>query len=231
MKKRILLSLVSFFAMTAMWASLTQNYRLSVTAAENGKANAEAELTLNLKNTGTFGVLNWACTVTLPEGVTYVDGSFAPVDGRFTTTPTLTAVVNEDGTVTFSCECAGEEVVQGSEGPVATFKVAVGDVEPGDYAVSVKNESFVIKDGPVELVAPDAGDPYTWTIEAGSSTYEVGDVNCDGSIDIGDVVAVLNAMADPTYQYYNTANVNGDAVVDIADVVRVLNLMAGGSGE
>ncbi|MBR5053432.1 MAG: dockerin type I repeat-containing protein, partial [Bacteroidaceae bacterium] len=136
----------------------------------------------------------------------------------------------EDGTVTFSCECAGEEVVQGSEGPVATFKVAVGDVEPGDYAVSVKNESFVIKDGPVELVAPDAGDPYTWTIEAGAA-YELGDVNCDGAIDVSDVVAVLAAMADPSYQYYSTADVNGDGAVDISDAVKVLSLMAGGSGE
>ena len=223
MKKRILLSLVSFFAMTAMWASLTQNYRLSVTAAENGKANAEAELTLNLKNTGTFGVLTWACTVTLPEGVTYVEDSFAPVDGRFTTAPTLTAVVNEDGTVTFSCECAGEEVVLGSEGPVATFKVAVGDVEPGDYAVSVKNESFVIKDGPVELVTPDAGDPYTWTIEAGSAGL-VGDVNLDGTVDIADAVCVLNAMAEQSVP--GNPDVNNDGEVDIADLVTILNIMA-----
>jgi hypothetical protein len=223
MKKRILLSLVSFFAMTAMWASLTQNYRLSVTAAENGKANAEAELTLNLKNTGTFGVLTWACTVTLPEGVTYVDGSFAPVDGRFTTAPTLTAVVNEDGTVTFSCECAGEEVVQGSEGPVATFKVAVGDVEPGDYAVSVKNENFVIKDGPIQLVTPDPGDPYTWTIEAGSAGL-VGDVNLDGTVDIADAVCVLNAMAEQSVP--GNPDVNNDGEVDIADLVTILNIMA-----
>ncbi len=58
-----------------------------------------------------------------------------------------------------------------------------------------------------------------------------GDVNCDGTVDIADVVSVLNAMAGQTVD--GDANVNGDytemgePVVDIADVVSVLNIMAG----
>ncbi len=59
-----------------------------------------------------------------------------------------------------------------------------------------------------------------------------GDVNCDGTVDIADVVTVLNAMAGQTVA--GDANVNGDTdpetglpVVDIADVVTVLNIMAG----
>ena len=51
-----------------------------------------------------------------------------------------------------------------------------------------------------------------------------GDANLDGVVDIADVVAVLNAMANdldaPQF------NVNDDNVVDIADVVAVLNIMA-----
>ena len=51
-----------------------------------------------------------------------------------------------------------------------------------------------------------------------------GDTNLDGVIDIADVVAVLNAMAnDLDDEQYK---VNDDDVVDIADVVAVLNLMA-----
>ncbi len=56
------------------------------------------------------------------------------------------------------------------------------------------------------------------------SGNKAGDANLDGAVDIADVVAVLNAMANnldaPQF------NVNGDSAVDIADVVAVLNLMA-----
>ena len=52
-----------------------------------------------------------------------------------------------------------------------------------------------------------------------------GDVNNDGTVDIADVVAVLNAMAGGTAQ--GNADVNNDTAVDIADVVAVLSIMAG----
>ena len=51
-----------------------------------------------------------------------------------------------------------------------------------------------------------------------------GDANLDGTVDIADVVAVLNAMANDSNA--PQFNVNGDAAVDIADVVAVLNIMA-----
>ena len=55
--------------------------------------------------------------------------------------------------------------------------------------------------------------------------YPAGDVNNDGTVDIADVVAVLNAMAGGTAQ--GNADVNNDTAVDIADVVAVLSIMAG----
>ena len=70
MKKRILLSLVSFFAMTAMWASLTEAYQISVTAGAAGKTGDKATLTLNMKNKE--AIATWTCDVVLPAG-TYTD--------------------------------------------------------------------------------------------------------------------------------------------------------------
>ena len=54
-----------------------------------------------------------------------------------------------------------------------------------------------------------------------------GDVNLDGSVDINDVVAIINVMAG-TANWPN-ANVNDDSEgkVDINDVVVVINIMAG----
>ncbi len=51
-----------------------------------------------------------------------------------------------------------------------------------------------------------------------------GDANEDGTVDIADVVAILNAMAlDATDSKFD---VNDDGKVDIADVVAILNIMA-----
>ena len=53
-----------------------------------------------------------------------------------------------------------------------------------------------------------------------------GDVNGDGTVDISDIVAVINTIAgDATFQA--TADVNGDGTVDISDVVKVINILAG----
>ena len=224
MKKRILLSLVSFFAMTAMWASLVDAYQIYVTAGANGKTNATAELTLNMKNRDAVGT--WKCTVALPEGVTYVDGSVAIVDGRYPEgyNANLTATVNADGTVTFSCD--GEEGVAltGTDGAVATFTVQIaGSVVPGEYTVVVKAGSKLEEpNGDMHTDGKDR--EFKWTIEEGDAPGLVGDLNGDGKVDIADAVTVLNIMA--AGEFVADADLNGDQKIDIADFVTVLNIMA-----
>ena len=56
-----------------------------------------------------------------------------------------------------------------------------------------------------------------------------GDVNEDGSVDISDIVAVINHIAG--IASYEDADVNGDTYVDISDIVAIINIIAnGGSG-
>ena len=73
-------------------------------------------------------------------------------------------------------------------------------------------------------IANDKG----WTVYAynGSKWVAIirGDTNLDGTVDIADVVTILNAMASDSKE--PIFDVNGDTKVDIADVVSVLNLMA-----
>ena len=52
-----------------------------------------------------------------------------------------------------------------------------------------------------------------------------GDVNNDGTVNINDVVAVINHMAGIVYLQY--ADVNDDGTVNINDVVAIINIMAG----
>ena len=238
MKKRILLSLVSFFMMTAIWASLQEAYQIYVTAGANGKTGQTATLTLNMKNTE--AIWSWSATVALPEGVTYVDGSVALDPARLPefpegVEPTITATVNEDGTVTFTCQLPAVDedengsydyAITGTEGAIATFDVAIAStVTPGDVQVVVNADTAI-------MMEPDGNkthtytkaNSFTWTIEKGAL---LGDANGDGAVDVADVTFILSRMAESAKaEDYPASDVNGDGGIDVADVTKVLSIMA-----
>lgn len=53
-----------------------------------------------------------------------------------------------------------------------------------------------------------------------------GDVNEDLAVDISDIVAVINTIADPEGSAYRYADVNGDSNIDISDIVKIINIIA-----
>ena len=223
MKKRILLSLMSFFVMTSMWATLASYYQMKVTASANGKTGETATLTLNLENKN--AVTTWQCLVTLPEGVTYKEGTFAIVDGRYPEgyNANVVATVNGDGTVTFFCE--GEEgiALTGTAGAVATFDVEVAStVAPDDYAVVVNNSDVTEVNG--TTYHWKTANEYVWTIVEGAPVIE-GDVTGDGKVNFTDAQSVLTLMANDEYDA--SADVNHDGKVDFTDYQSILVIMAG----
>ena len=220
MKKRILLSLVSFFMMTAMWASLIDAYQIYVTGGAGAKTGGTAELTLNMKNRN--AVEGWSCNLVLPAGVT-VKG-IAVVDGRYPDgyNAQITTTDNGDGSYSFSCYGADGVTLTGTDGAIATVTVEIAaTVEPKDYTVVVKGTKLT--EG--ETIYEDKKDrEYTWTIEKGEEPGVVGDLNGDKKVDIADAVVVLNIMASG--EYVAAADLNNDNRIDIADFVAILNIMA-----
>ena len=85
--------------------------------------------------------------------------------------------------------------------------------------------------------AGKAGDVYrvTAVYNMGESIYTEavvaaleGDVNGDGEVGIGDIVAITNVMAAPAgSSLAAAADVNGDGEVGIGDIIAVTNIMAG----
>ena len=56
----------------------------------------------------------------------------------------------------------------------------------------------------------------------------IGDVNCDGTVDVADVSAVISFMAgDVAGLDEHRADVNGDGAVDVADISAIISIMAG----
>ena len=219
MKKRILLSLVSFFAMTAMWASLVDAYKITVTAP-NGKTNSTAVLTLSMDNRNAIGT--WSCVLVLPEGVTFKDaevsGSRYPEGYNAALTPTP---LGDNATKLF---CEGEEgiALTGTAGEVATVTVEIApDAPVGDCIISVKDAVLTEVNGTEHN--QDLKE-FTWTIEQGEEPGVDGDLNGDSKIDIADAVTVLSIMAGGEFD--PKADLNGDGKNDIADFVVVLTMMA-----
>lgn len=73
----------------------------------------------------------------------------------------------------------------------------------------------------------------TFTAQFVVSTDILGDVNADGTVGIGDIVAVTNVMAGITNDAASKkrADVNGDGSVGIGDIVAITNIMAGTGGK
>ena len=62
-------------------------------------------------------------------------------------------------------------------------------------------------------------------VAAGART--IGDVNGDGKVNVGDIMAVINVMANQTTGIdTSVADVNGDGNVNVGDIMAVINIMA-----
>lgn len=62
-------------------------------------------------------------------------------------------------------------------------------------------------------------------------SYQVGDVNCDGTVSIADVTKLIDYLLGNESQPFNrdAADVNGDSGITIADVTRLIDNLLGGN--
>ena len=61
-------------------------------------------------------------------------------------------------------------------------------------------------------------------LEDDSSFHSIADVNSDNTIDISDIVAVINVIAGTDSN--SKADVNADGKTDISDIVAIINSIA-----
>ena len=69
-----------------------------------------------------------------------------------------------------------------------------------------------------------------WTCDTGFSSTPQGDVNADGSIDVLDIVVVVNIIIEtytPSDDEYSAADMNSDGMVDVLDIVILVNAILG----
>ena len=75
-----------------------------------------------------------------------------------------------------------------------------------------------------------SSEPREYVFETGKTTRLAGDANCDGSVDILDVIAISNYIIGlpPEPFCFENADVNNDGVINLSDLIATVNIIVGG---
>ncbi len=61
----------------------------------------------------------------------------------------------------------------------------------------------------------------------GGSSFQLGDVNRDGSVNVSDVTTLINMILGLHVMDEEVANINGDSSVNVSDVTALINIILG----
>ena len=188
--------------------------RFSVPAIE-AQPGEQTELVVSLEEATAMTALQ--LTLHLPEGVAAESGSIAT--GVATTGHTLKVEELTNGDLLVFLYSM--DLSPFADGELLRIPVAIGSEATGGRG-SLYN---------VRMSTPDAVShrldrvEYTVTVAAAIK----GDVNMDGHVDVGDIMAIINVMAgQPGQLNVTAADVNMDGHTDVGDIMAVINIMAGG---
>ncbi len=191
------------------------------------QAGSEAVLTAVLKNN--LSAVGFQFDLCLPAGFTLSgspSSSVAPGSIVSGNKHIVSAASRKDGSCRVLCYSLQNTGFTSSNGSAAEIRVKVGStVAAGSYPVVLKNVEITTAGGlKVERLKT-----VTTTLVVDGSVR--GDVNGDGEVGIGDIVAVTNVMAGITTDaaIVGRADVNVDGEVGIGDIVAITNIMAGTS--
>ena len=77
-------------------------------------------------------------------------------------------------------------------------------------------------------LAWDTSELYTkGVLKVAAGEQPSGDLNGDGSIDVGDIMKIINEMALSLEQQDMSCDINGDNIIDVGDIMAIINIMAG----
>ena len=129
-------------------------------------------------------------------------------------------VMNADYT-RFVCYSSKNDAVVGTEGEVFNVVlVADSALADGKYEISYKN---------IVLTKADAKNYFSVdhvTSEVLVSSFMLGDVNGDGSINVSDVSAIVGMLLNPDAPAYNkAADVNSDGIINVSDVSAIVGML------
>jgi len=123
----------------------------------------------------------------------------------------------------FVCVSTTNAVITGTDGPLLSLTIsAKGTISEGDYLARIENiiisrtneDKYVLKSCDVTLTILGVD-------------YLYGDANGDGTVDVVDVVAIINyILNNPTDTFvFDAADLNDDGEVDVFDVTKLIGII------
>lgn len=200
---------------------------------ERAEAAAGGQLQLSVKMKNTIEVQGYQFDIYLPEGVSFAtdeDGfALAELSTERTTTKKMNSfdsAIQSDGALRILCGSSKGYTFDGTDGEVALITLNISpDIDEGEYPIILKNVKLSDRN------SVPYSTPYLKSTLVISS-YTLGDVNADNSIDVADYIAVANYILgeEPAKFVHKAADINVDNSIDVADYIGVANLILSGAG-
>jgi len=194
---------------------------LSLSGAR-GYAGRKVALPISLTNTQE--IVGFQLNLHLPDGVSVAEDEegepLVTFSERTTDEQHFVATYKlASGAIRVVCSSDQNKVFAGNEGVVFSLMLNTdADMAVDDYEVSVSD--IVLSDKRSKTYEPnDVTTTLTITV--------LGDVNGDKSVNVGDIMAIINYMAGMRDSFTaEVADVNGDGKVNVGDIMAVINIMA-----
>jgi len=136
-----------------------------------------------------------------------------------------------EGTVKVTAETTGNMTLKVKVGNGKAMKMELSGKLKMEFPYDVNEESLVYifagttdESGIRGAAATEPSSLKIYGIEW-SSTSPKGDLNGDGKVNVGDIMAIINIMADGGKDM--KGDVNGDGAVNVGDIMAIINIMAG----
>ena len=192
------------------------------------RPSGTSEINVSFKN-GSFEVNGYQFDLILPDGISLSpdeEGDFAyTLSDRYTKKENMQVTIRKVSENQYKVVCFSltNEQLVGQDGLVISLGIkADSSVDSGVYNASFTNVVFSTTDGN----SVSTGNVY-FTIHV--SSFDKGDVNNDGSIDVTDVMLVVNHILGNVSANFHEdyADLNGDKRIDVSDVMLIVNTILG----
>ena len=192
------------------------------------EASAGQQILLSVKMKNTVAIQGYQFDIYLPNGVTVAEDEdgFALAELSYARTTKLKTNYFEtsatsDGGLRVLCGSTKGYTFSGNDGEVAIITLNISaDINDGEHAIILKN---------IKLSDPNSVAYRTDYVKStlAISSYTLGDVNADGSVDVADFIAIANHILGNTIAGFveKAADVNLDNFIDVADFIGVANMI------
>ena len=186
------------------------------------------KIVLNLKNTET--IVGFQCDLYLPEGITVITDEYGDAElsygARVNPKASIETAAIADA-ARILCYSTKNYPIEGNDGAVVSISINVPDaMEEGDYPLYIKNVVMSTED--IECIkTPDIKSTIT------INDYQLGDVNCNGVVDVIDIAHTANYILYGQTLGLNmsAADCNEDGEINITDIALIASYILNGSPE